>query len=34
MNFNPKLQPKRIRPGTKVAVPIPSVKVEKVKSKK
>ena len=29
MNFNPKLQPKRIRPGTKVAVPIPSVKVEK-----
>ena len=25
-SFNPRLNPKRIRPGTKVAVPIPSVK--------
>ena len=29
MSFNPKLKPRRIRPGTKVAVPIPSVKPSK-----
>ena len=28
-NFNPKLKPRSIRPGTKVAVPIPSIKAAK-----
>ena len=29
MNFNPKLSPRRIRPGTRIAVPIPSVTIDK-----